>query len=177
MTHCGYKMKNRDSMRLTLREYAIYKKNRSISLCLLWLLTLHFKTLISFTFACLWHCKHCCFPFCHRIAPLILSIFNCILQAVPSWFGPGFEGIVITVFGDALIYFQPRGTRRLPRLYTEITIPHCELQGFGTVNSPLCTDAPLKAKEKQKASNFQDFAEFLPLPNVVHLPASGSLKA
>ena len=30
------------------------------------------------------------------------------------------------------------------------------LQGFGTVNSPLCTDAPPKAKEKHKACNFQN---------------------
>ena len=82
---------------LIKEKYATYKKNRSMSLCLLWSLTLHFKTLISFTFACLWHWRHCCFPFCHRIAPLILSTFNRILGAVPSWFGLGFEGRGITV--------------------------------------------------------------------------------
>ena len=30
------------------------------------------------------------------------------------------------------------------------------LEEFGTVNSPLCTTAPPKAKEKHKACNFQD---------------------
>ena len=55
------------------------------------------------------------------------------------------------------------------------------LEEFGTVNSPLCTAAPPKAKEKHKACNvwaksLENFAEFLPLPNVAHLPASGTLK-
>ena len=58
-------------------------------------------------------------------------------------------------------------------------------EGFGSVNSPLCTDAPPNVKKKNGACSFQDRlgrkrkkinAEFLPLPNVAHLPALGTLK-
>ena len=63
-----------------------------------------------------------------------------------------------------------------------------DIGGFGSVSSPLCTDAPPNVREKNGACNFQDHlgrkrkkkgkknAEFLPLPNVAHLPVLGTLK-
>ena len=57
-------------------------------------------------------------------------------------------------------------------------------EGFGSVNSPLCTDAPPNVKKKTGrvasrtawAESVKKNAEFLPLPNVAHLPALGTLK-
>ena len=61
-------------------------------------------------------------------------------------------------------------------------------EGFGSVNSPLCTDAPPNVKKKtgrvasrtawaeSVKKSVKKNAEFLPLPNVAHLPALGTLK-
>ena len=103
-------MKNQDSMRFASREIRDLQKKSFHEFMFIIITYFAFQNLDQLYVRLSLTLQALLFPFLPLDSPFNLSTFNCILGAVPSWFGLGFEGRGITVFGEALIYFQPRGT-------------------------------------------------------------------